>query len=126
MMSRDEVREIAAVHEIGAHSFDHASMAAETDAYLADDLLRCRAYFGETLGAPVNVYAFPNGSCRDGQIDVVRDAGFEHVLLVGEDFSRTDAHIHKRFTMYAASRAEARFRATGGFRPIPPSVRAVV
>lgn len=119
LMSREDVRQIATLHEIGAHSYDHASMAAETDAYLTNDLTRCRAYCDEILGLPVNIYAFPNGSCRAGQAEIVRNAGFEHVLLVNEDFSDTRALAHKRFTTYGKRLAEARFRAVGGFRHIP-------
>ena len=45
VMSLDEIRQIATTHEIGAHSFEHASMAAETDDYLLEDMRRCRDYF---------------------------------------------------------------------------------
>ena len=45
VMSLDDIRQIAAAHEIGAHSFEHASMAVETDDYLRDDTRRVRDYF---------------------------------------------------------------------------------
>jgi peptidoglycan/xylan/chitin deacetylase (PgdA/CDA1 family) len=112
MMTRDEVRQIAGEHELGAHSFDHANMDCETDEYLEADVARCRAYFAELVGAPVSIYAFPNGRCRTNQIDILRRLGMRHILLVGEDFDR-GGDVHRRFTFGAESLSEARFRALG-------------
>ncbi len=120
MMSAADVREVAAVHEIGAHSFEHASMAFETDAYLADDARRCRAWFRDQAGLDPQIYAFPNGSLRDGQADVVRELGYPVVLDVGEGFSRAGAPVHSRFTFYADSLAEAQFRTVGARASLPP------
>ena len=114
MMNADEVRNVAADHEIGAHSFVHASMEFETDDYLQADVKRCADWFGEKLSLPMRIYAFPNGSCRQGQADKVLGQGVDHVLLVGEAFDR-DPHVHRRFTFHATSRPEVRFRAAGGF-----------
>jgi peptidoglycan/xylan/chitin deacetylase (PgdA/CDA1 family) len=116
VMSLDDIRQIAAVHEIGAHSFEHASMAVETDDYLREDTRRVRDYFASQLGFLPNVYAFPNGSVRAGQAEVVQASGFEHALLVGETYSQRSAWLHPRFTMHATTTAEARARALGWFK----------
>ena len=116
MMSLEEIRQLADVHEFGAHSFEHASMLVENDDYLRDDLRRCTAYFEQKLGFAPRVYAFPNGSARGEQAKIVFDAGYRHVLLVGEDYSRPDAWLHHRFSLEVKSRAEARARALGWFR----------
>ncbi|MEL6299159.1 MAG: polysaccharide deacetylase family protein [Pseudomonadota bacterium] len=122
MMTVDEVREAARHHEVGAHAFEHASMAFETNDYLADDARRCRVWFHQQLGISPDVYALPNGSYRPGQPQIVRDAGYNHVLLVGDDFSSPRATVHKRFTARGRSLAEAKFRASGGFvRPQDPA-----
>lgn len=115
MMSSDEIRQVSKIHEIGAHSFSHSSMEYETDEFLREDLDRCASYFQQELRRPMNIYAFPNGSCRPGQVRIVQEAGVEHVLLVGEDYSGGD-RVHKRFTFYADGEQEARFRAVGGMR----------
>lgn len=117
MMSPAEIGEMAKLHEFGSHSYEHANMAAETDTYLAEDAARCRAWHKAVTGEEPAIYAFPNGSCRLGQEDVVLRAGYERVLLVGEQFSRTDRHVHTRFTMYGDSLPELRFRALGGLSP---------
>lgn len=116
MMTLDELREIAAVHEVGAHSFAHASLAYESDEFLRDDIKRCRAWMADRLGQEMSIYAVPNGSYRPGQVEVLRDSGIDHVLLVEEDFSSEQRHVHKRFTFDARTAAEVRFRTMGGFR----------
>ncbi len=116
MMSHEEVRQISATHEVGAHSYEHATMSSETDDYLREDAGKCLEYFESRFGFSPRVYAFPNGGARPGQADIIREAGFEHVLLVGEDYSRLGAWQHPRFTMYAKSDQEARARALGWFR----------
>lgn len=115
MMTLDEVRQVAADHDIGGHSWDHATMGLESDDYFREDLSRCTAFFREHLAQPMTIYAFPNGSCTPSQLDIARQHGVEHVLLVGEDFS-AGRQVHHRFTFGAESRAEVRFRATGARR----------
>lgn len=115
MMTVADITELAAEHEIGAHSFEHATMSAETSDYLALDIERCREWFASRLNAMPAIYAFPNGATAPGQAEMVREAGFLTVLLVGEQFSRHGNWLHYRFTMYGKSSAELRFRATGGF-----------
>lgn len=112
-MTLEEIKEISQIHEIGAHSIEHASMAAEADEYVANDAYQCRTWFGHSLGLAPRIYALPNGSHRAGHEQIIKAAGFEHVLGVGEQFSRADATIHSRFTMHGRSIAEVRFRATG-------------
>lgn len=115
MMSREEVRQVARVHEIGVHSYSHASMAYESNDYLTNDLICCNKYFKEHFAQPVRIYAFPNGSYREEQIEIVKKSGVRHVLLVGEDFAEEQSP-HKRFTFNAKMFSEARFKALGGFR----------
>lgn len=112
MMTLDEIKECGD-HEIGAHSYAHASMEFETDDYLDDDIQRCAAYFRDKLARPMTIYAFPNGSCRAGQAERVLTQGVDHVLLVGERFDGGGA-LHTRFTFDARSPSEARFKALGG------------
>ena len=113
MMNRDEIREIAAEHEIGVHSYSHESMEFEADEFFEDDLEKCARYFENSLGLPLEIYAFPNGSYRAGQIETLRARGVKHILLVGEDYARQEADVHPRFTIYGSSKLETRFQALG-------------
>ncbi|HKP33753.1 MAG TPA: polysaccharide deacetylase family protein [Sphingomicrobium sp.] len=116
MMNAEEARSIAE-HELGAHSWAHASMEFESDDYLDADVRRCADWFKATLGKPMTIYAFPNGSCRAGQVEKVLSHGVEHVLLVGDGFDR-GGPVHQRFTFDARSPSEARFKALGGLAPL--------
>lgn len=119
MMTRAQVAEIAGVHEIGAHSWEHASMSVESNDYVVEDARRCREYLANLGTTYPFVYAFPNGMLRKEQVDAVRAAGFDHVLCVGENFSRPENWLHNRFTFYGDTIAETRFRALGSLR-YPP------
>ncbi len=112
VMSVDEINSLPASIEVGAHSFEHASMAEESDDYVQEDARRCNAFFEEYLRFSPRVYAFPNGSHRPQHIDLVKRAGFDTVLLVGERFAESANEVH-RFTFDATSRAEVVYRATG-------------
>ena len=105
VMNRSEITQIAEVHELGAHSFEHATMAAEDDDYVAADARRCRAYFADVLKRPTSIYAFPNGSYRPQHPAMIREAGFDTILLVNEDFSSAATRDHSRFNIYGTSTA---------------------
>ena len=121
MMTLDEVRQVASFHEIGAHSFDHASMAFETMEYLADDLLACREYLFAKLHQSMDVYALPNGSfANDAQLNMIKDSGVRNTLIVGQNFS-AGGYCHNRFNFDASSNNEARFKALGGVTRVPNS-----
>lgn len=113
MMSLSDVLALSRTHEIGTHSFAHASMDAETDEYVAEDASRCRTWHLNHLGAVPTVYAFPNGSAAPRHLGIVRKAGYRHVLLVGDRFSKLHTHVHPRFTIHGNAAKELRLRAVG-------------
>lgn len=113
MMNREEIKEIAEIHEIGVHSFSHESMEFETDAFFQTDFEKCADYFKNKLGLPLEIYAFPNGSYREEQITALQKQGIKHVLLVGEDYANKGENIFPRFTIYGSSKLETRFQALG-------------
>lgn len=118
MMSIGEVVGAARCHEIGAHSWAHDSMAFEDNDYFRRDLERCQSCFSRNLGIPAHIYAFPNGSYRTEQLDILRTAGVQKALLVDEGSAQREAFALPRRTLYADSVAEAIARAVGvGGRP---------
>jgi len=121
MMSLDDVRSAAVMHEIGAHSMEHASMSAETDEYVRNDANACTRWFEEKLAFKPKVYAFPNGAATPSQVQVVRDAGYSSVLLVGNDFASARSGVVKRFNFSPRTIEEARFRLAGERRLIKGS-----
>jgi len=114
MMNLAEVKECSELHELGAHSYSHASMEFETDGCFENDLLKCREFFDLKLGSSALIYAFPNGSYRENQLGVPFDFGYKHVLLVNDSFSMPNRKSHNRFGFYADSNNEVVFRTLGG------------
>jgi peptidoglycan/xylan/chitin deacetylase (PgdA/CDA1 family) len=110
MLSRGDLAEVGRHHEIGLHSFDHDTMALESDAFFRGDLERCLAWAAAHLDARPAVYAFPNGSARPEQVRIARQAGVDDVLLGGERPSRAGAHTHPRITQYGDRESTLRLR----------------
>lgn len=113
MMNREEIKEIAKTHEIGVHSFSHESMKFESDAFFEEDLQKCLAYFEKDIGLPLDIYAFPNGSYRPSQIEILQRHDVKYKLLVDERYARKDETVLPRFTIYGATSLETRFQALG-------------
>jgi peptidoglycan/xylan/chitin deacetylase (PgdA/CDA1 family) len=110
MMSPKDLVEAASCHEIGVHSYEHDSMEFETQEFFADDVRRCRDWYRDRLGTEAQIYAFPNGSHRQEQLALARQAGFDHVLLVGERASSVSASVHPRITADGVTLRELRMR----------------
>lgn len=117
LLSLAQIRQVAEQHEVGGHSFDHASMSFETTDYLRCDIDRCKKWFREKLKLEMAIYAFPNGSISPGQIEVAHSAGLRYLLLVGEKFSASK-NVHHRITFDARTKAEVRYKAVGARSPI--------
>ncbi len=113
MMTAAEIQSLAGQHEIGTHSFSHESMGFEDNSFFEEDLSECFRYFQETLKLPLDVYAFPNGSYRKEQIEILQAKNIRHILLVGEAYSHRTQNVHPRFTIYGSSQAENRFQSLG-------------
>lgn len=113
MMDAADVREAAATHEIGVHSYSHESMKFEDDDFFQDDFQKCVNYFRQELQLPLEIYAFPNGSYRRDQISYLDNQGIKRILLVGENYARREQKVLPRFTIYGATPAEAMIRALG-------------
>ncbi|MFV0279916.1 MAG: polysaccharide deacetylase family protein [Rhodoblastus sp.] len=116
MMTRSHILQLIDEFECGAHSFEHATMSAETDDYLRDDFERCRKWWRDVIGRECEIYSFPNGGATARQTDLALQHGFSQALLVGENYSAIDARIHPRLTMSGRHFREALVRALGGPR----------
>jgi peptidoglycan/xylan/chitin deacetylase (PgdA/CDA1 family) len=114
MMTLDEVRQCATLHELGAHSFNHASMDFESEEFFKTDLIKCKEFFVSSVKSDVVIYAFPNGGYRKELLRIPFDFGYQHVLLVGDLFSLSNSRLHNRFGFWADSSREVLFRAVGG------------
>ncbi len=113
MMNAQEIKKIAATHEVGVHSYTHESMAFEKSEFFENDFFRCKNYFAEKLSLPLEIYAFPNGSYRNEQIDFLQKENINHILLVDEKFADASSNIFPRITTYGKNGLEVRMKALG-------------
>lgn len=113
MMTTNEIKEISAIHEIGGHSFSHESMEFESNEFFLQDLLNCQAFFNKHLNQPMNIYAFPNGSYRAEQVEILRTNNIDHILLVDEKVAKMDSDVFTRITFYATTKTEMRLKVLG-------------
>ena len=116
MLNKEEIIKIAKIHEIGVHSYSHESMGFESKEYFEQDFQRCKNYFENELKLPLTIYAFPNGSYKNYQIDFLINQGIEHVLLVENRYADCQSHSKTRFTFFADSISEVKMRALGFYR----------
>ena len=116
MMNVDEIKQIYNNHEIGVHSYEHASMKYESDEYFENDLLLCKRYFKNIFNEDCKIYAFPNGSYKKQHLNKLNNYGFSTILLVDEIFSQPHSLYHKRFTFFAKNILEAKYRSLGGLK----------
>ncbi|MCG3881915.1 polysaccharide deacetylase family protein [Psychrobacter sp. Ps3] len=112
-MTKQDILDIAAVHEIGAHSYEHLSMESQQEDYFLEDLQKCKTYFAEDLSLECNIYAFPNGSATKKQVQQAKEQGFDHILLVGDKYSPSRSEVFNRFTFDVSSMDEAKYKSFG-------------
>jgi peptidoglycan/xylan/chitin deacetylase (PgdA/CDA1 family) len=118
MMDVRDLQECSGSHEIGIHSFTHASMNYETDQFFEKDVITCKKWCLQYLGYDPKIYAFPNGSYKKSQIPILEHHKFSHILLVNNSFSSPFNVLHNRIKYHANSEQEMIFRALGGLQTL--------
>lgn len=115
MLDINDVKELIGIHELGAHSYSHANMEFETDDYFENDLVQCKNWFNKKLNINVEIYAFPNGSYKEKHLNICKNFGFKHILVVNDGFADLTSEVCQRFGFHAESEKELKFRSLGGF-----------
>lgn len=82
MMTPHEIRTVAAEHEIGAHSFEHATLSFEESSYVEEDLIKCSKYFTTILHGETEIFAFPNGRINRTYLSLYFNKGYRKLLGV--------------------------------------------
>jgi peptidoglycan/xylan/chitin deacetylase (PgdA/CDA1 family) len=110
MMRSDDVRALhAAGMAIGAHTATHPILARLTDAGALAEIRDGRATLESIIGAPVALFAYPNGKpgsdYAPAHVAMVRELGFAAALTTqpGTATARSDFHQLPRFTPWGNS-----------------------
>lgn len=112
MIRLHEMSDVISEHEVGVHSYSHNNMKHETMDYFIEDFIRCKEFFATHAFPNMDIYAFPNGSYRNEQVEYLQQNGIKHILLVGDDYATTQSP-YNRFNIAASNKYEAFFQALG-------------
>lgn len=86
-LSDDEVRELAAVADIQAHTATHPILPRCTAEQAEAEIAGSKRDLEQRFGLDVYAFAYPNGEYTEREAQLVRDAGYRCALAVG---GRTD------------------------------------
>lgn len=104
IVNRDELRELAASVEIGAHSTSHDDLSALSYEEARTDLEECKRALEDVVG-PVETAAYPFGRANRDTIRACRDAGFAAACRISGEGSWDDPHNLPRQDMLNRSSA---------------------
>jgi peptidoglycan/xylan/chitin deacetylase (PgdA/CDA1 family) len=92
-MTADEIRTLAVQPyvSIGAHSVHHLNLPGQPLEVQRDEVVRCRRTLEELIDHPVASFAYPYGEFNHDVVRVVRDAGFQYGVTVGNRPARPSA-----------------------------------
>lgn len=108
MMSSGQVRQLAAAGmDIGAHTVNHPILAAMPARQAADEIEAGKRCLETLLGAPVPLFAYPNGKpnvdyCAE-HVGIVRELGFEGAVSTARGGRVGDPYQLPRFTPWDLS-----------------------
>lgn len=115
MMTWSEIREADRLgFEIGSHSVSHASLDRLSQDRLEAEIVGSKVTLERELGHPVDVFAFPAGRMNQNAVQTAEQAGYRHVLGVGEALN--DYHNRgawNRILLYGRSLDRLIVRASG-------------
>ncbi len=113
MIRLNEMPEVLARHEVGVHSFSHQNMGQMSMEYFVEDFRKCRDFFAQHHLPSMDIYAFPNGSYNQSQVDYLLKNQVPYVLLSGDRYALADKPPYHRFNIAAFDACEAIFQSIG-------------
>jgi len=75
-ISRDELRNIAENHEVGAHTLDHTVLTDVAECVARKQIFESKRMLEEELGKPVTSFAYPKGHYTEAHVVMVRNAKY--------------------------------------------------
>lgn len=96
VMTRDELRRLTDLAEMGSHTLTHPRLTQLDDARLEEEVRASRSVLAELVERPVRLLAFPYGDHDGRAVAACRAAGYERVFGIdprpvnplGDDFVR--------------------------------------
>ena len=103
-MDLSQIKSLKDICEIGAHSYEHATMTKESLEYFKEDVLQTLKFFSNNYLDKPKIYAFPNGKYTDDHIKYLKTKDFKFILLVENNFNKFDnSGVFYRFPVLGSS-----------------------
>lgn len=96
VMSSENLRQLASLHEIGSHTFSHCYLNTVSVTEAEREISSGKATLEDMLGQPVTGFCYPGGKFSSAHVALVRKVGFRYARGI-ENF-RTDL-VFNKFTM---------------------------
>jgi len=96
VLSLNDLRQLASLHEIGSHTYSHRYLNTASAAEAQHEITSGKAVLEDRLGQAVAGFAYPGGKFRRTHVVMVRNAGFSYAR--GIQSCRADLAFN-RFTM---------------------------
>lgn len=129
MMSSAQVRALhSAGMEIGGHTVNHPILARIDANTARDEIADGKATLEQIIGAPVRLFAYPNGKpqqdYRAEHVTIARELGFTAAVSTawGAADGNSDLYQLPRFTPWDRSRGRFMLRMAQNFRRVPELV----
>jgi hypothetical protein len=81
-MSPAQIRELAGLFEIGAHTVTHARLTTLNESDARREIEDSKKQLEDLLGKPCSAFCFPGGCYRDVHLEMVSNAGFSSARTV--------------------------------------------
>jgi peptidoglycan/xylan/chitin deacetylase (PgdA/CDA1 family) len=94
MMSKDELRELAAspLIEIGAHTCSHPNLSQLSETEQEREIVTSREILEDVTGSKIRSFSYPYGAHDDRSVRAVKRAGFDVACIVGGGLVRPSTH----------------------------------
>lgn len=118
IVTREELRELAASVEIGAHSTKHDDLSALSFEDARDDLAASKRALEDVVG-PVETAAYPFGRASEATIRACREAGFAAACRISGEGSWDDPHnLPRQDMLNRSSSLGLRLKRDGLYEPL--------
>ena len=82
VLSPASLRELASLHEIGSHTYDHSYLTSLTAKEAERQIVSGKVALEDILGKPVFGFSYPGGKFRHEHVSMVRRANFHHARCI--------------------------------------------
>jgi len=88
-LTKEEIRQVFAGHEVSVHSANHPNLTALTKIDIVYEVVEDRKELERLMGYPVRGMAYPFGNTNELVIDAIKGLGIEYARTVGDTYDFT-------------------------------------